>query len=90
MRRLFLTTTYKRDVKRIKRQQKPLNSLGDVVRELLEGVTLPVQYRDHALKGKWKGCRELHIEGDWLLIYHIEDDTAFLDRTGSHAELFSL
>ncbi|MGT2960469.1 type II toxin-antitoxin system mRNA interferase toxin, RelE/StbE family [Streptococcus caballi] len=25
--------------------------------------------KDHELKGKWRGIRELHIESDWLLAY---------------------
>jgi mRNA interferase YafQ len=29
----------------------------------------------------------MHIAPDWLLIYHIENETVYLDRTGSHAEL---
>lgn len=88
MKRLVLTSAYKRDVKRLKHQQKPLNLLGDIVDSLIHGIALHPHFHDHALKGKWIDCRELHIAPDWLLIYHIEDDTVYLDRTGSHSELF--
>ena len=33
-----------------------------------------MRYKDHALKGKWEGFRECHIQPDWLLIYVLEDD----------------
>ncbi|GAA0372749.1 hypothetical protein GCM10008932_24860 [Alkalibacterium iburiense] len=48
------------------------------------------KYKDHALKGQWKGYRELHIQGDWLLIYKIDHKRIILTltRTGSHDDLF--
>lgn len=33
---------------------------------------LSTKYRDHPLTGNWKGYREIHIEGDWLVIYRVE------------------
>ena len=39
---------------------------------LIQGA--PTLYRDHSLRGTWKGHREAHIEPDWLLIYRIEGD----------------
>lgn len=88
VKRLFLANSYKKDVKRMEKQQKPLDTLGDAVRLLINDTPLPPQFLDHPLKGKWRGYRELHIAPDWLLIYHVENDTVYLDRTGSHAELF--
>lgn len=43
-----------------------------------------------AVKGEWAGFRELHIEGDWLLIYRIDHGELclVLTRTGSHDALF--
>ena len=51
---------------------------------------LRTRYRDHALKGEWNEYRELHVSGDWLLIYRINKDELrlVLTRTGSHDELF--
>lgn len=51
---------------------------------------LRTRFRDHALKGEWEGFRELHIEGDWLLIYRISREVLqlVLVRTGSHDKLF--
>jgi mRNA interferase YafQ len=48
---------------------------------------------DHALSGnQWKNCRELHVGGDFLLIYRIESlskfDMVVFVRTGTHSELF--
>ena len=54
------------------------------------GEALEAKYRDHSLSGNYKGCRECHIEPDWLLIYEIDDGilVLMLYRVGSHSELF--
>ncbi|WP_233428192.1 type II toxin-antitoxin system YafQ family toxin [Bifidobacterium myosotis] len=51
---------------------------------------LSTKYRDHALVNNWKGYREIHIEGNWLLIYRIERDELqlVLTRTGSYDQLY--
>ncbi|WP_348640742.1 type II toxin-antitoxin system YafQ family toxin [Mesorhizobium sp. B2-3-13] len=46
-------------------------------------------YKDHPLKGDWKGFRDAHIEPDWLLIYRVVGDELQLARTGSHSDLFN-
>lgn len=48
------------------------------------------KYRDHNLAGKYDGCRECHIEPDWLLVYEIINDVLvlMLYRLGSHSDLF--
>lgn len=46
------------------------------------------KHRDHKLKGAWVGSRECHIKPDWLLIYRVEGEELFLERTGTHVDLF--
>ena len=82
------STQFKRDVKRAGARGKNLGKLREVLVLLIQGVTLPTLYRDHSLRGTWKGHREAHIEPDWLLIYRIEGDELHVVRTGSHADLF--
>ncbi|EEK4464950.1 type II toxin-antitoxin system mRNA interferase toxin, RelE/StbE family [Salmonella enterica] len=52
---------------------------------------IPAQYLDHELTGKeWKGFRELHIGGDFLLVYKVDEKskTVYFTDLGTHAELF--
>jgi mRNA interferase YafQ len=88
MREIIRTAAFKREVKKMQRQGQDMRLLVQVFDLLAQDARLPERFLDHPLKGKWRGCRELHIAPDWLLVYHIENDTVFLDRTGSHAELF--
>ena len=84
------TGQFKKDLKLAKKQGKNLDKLFNVVEKLANGETLEAKYRDHGLSGDYKGCRECHIDPDWLLIYEIFDDVLvlLLNRVGSHSELF--
>ena len=50
---------------------------------------LPPEYFEHELGGDWRGFRECHIGGDFLLIYDLrEDGSIIFTRAGTHADLF--
>ena len=55
---------------------------------LIEEKSLTGTNRDHSLTNNWKGCRDLHIEPDWLLIYRIIENIVRFERTGSYSGLF--
>lgn len=86
------TPAFKRDFKRLKKKNFDMNKLLSILKliQAKEKETLYFRYKDHALKGNWKGYRELHIEPDCLLIYKVEEKvlTLVLSRTGSHNDLF--
>ena len=85
---LHYTTQFKKDYKRIRKQNKDLFNLRAVIEKLVAGQSLEPRFRDHQLSGSWKGHRNCHIEPDWILIYRITADDLYLERTGSHSELF--
>ena len=85
---LNYTTQFKKDYKRLKKQNKDLSKLRAVIENLVEGQLLEPKFKDHQLSGNWKGHRDCHIESDWILIYRITADDLYLERTGSHSELF--
>ena len=89
MYRVRPTGRFQKDLKRIKKRGYDI-SLTDVIKILAKGETLPEKYRDHTLIGEYSGCRECHIQPDWLLIYEIDGDVLilYLTRTGSHSDLF--
>lgn len=85
---LHYTTQFKKDYKRIKKQNKDLAKLRALLEKLVTGQLLEPKYKDHQLSGNWEGHRDCHLESDWLLIYRITTDNLYLERTGSHSELF--
>ncbi len=44
----------------------------------------------HKLQGVWKNSLECHVAnvGDWLLVWSVKGDRAYLQRTGTHDEIF--
>lgn len=89
---LILSGKFKKSLKAAKKRGLDIALLDLVVDKLLQGIPLDTKYKDHALKGNWKGFRECHIQPDWLLIYLIEDDilTLTLVDTGTHADLLKM
>ena len=85
---IFYTNQFKKDYKRIKKQNKDLIKLQDVIKKLAGGERLEQIYKDHQLSGIWKNHRDCHIEPDWILIYRTTSEELILERTGSHSELF--
>ena len=85
-----LSSRYKKEYRKMAKRGYDMALLDDVVTKLSLGETLPPKYRDHALKGNWKGFRECHVAPDWLLIYRYEDDVLvlILQGTGTHSDLF--
>jgi len=88
MKAIFQTSQFKKDFKRIKKRGKDLSKLKEVVSAIANSEVLEERQRDHALSGNWSGSRDCHIEPDWILIYRVDEDYLFLERTGSHSDLF--
>lgn len=87
---LRYTNKIQRNIKLMKKRGKDLNKLKIVLKLLQQGAELPAKYKDHALTGNYTGCRECHIEPDWLLVYEILNNelVILLLTTGSHSDLF--
>ena len=88
MREIKQLNKFKRDIKLQKKRGKELAKIKAIINLLILDKPLSEKYRDHALIGNYKNSRECHIEPDWLLIYRIEGKTLYLERTGSHSDLF--
>jgi mRNA interferase YafQ len=78
-----------KDIKRQKKRGKDISKLKTVVSLLYQDKKLPYKHKDHPLHGNWLSYRDCHVEPDWVLIYKISPTILHLERTGSHADLFS-
>lgn len=87
---LRFTNKMQRNIKLMKKRGKDLEKLKVVLTLLQQGQELPAKYKDHALSGDYIGCRECHIEPDWLLVYEILNNELLilLLTTGTHSDLF--
>ena len=92
-RKIITSSKYRKELK-VALRDKTFNVevLIEVVEKLCQDVPLDVKYRDHPLKGCYKGYRDCHIHPDWILVYG-KTDTNELKilghvRLNSHSNLF--
>lgn len=84
------TSRFKRQYKLAQKRGKDTAKLLAVIEKLAVDEALMARHKDHSLIGNFDGCRECHIEPDWLLIYRLTGNHGLeLVETGSHADLFS-
>jgi mRNA interferase YafQ len=89
MLQLEQTKTFKKCLKKYRHKRSILNELKKVVALLVHDKPIPLKYRDHELKGQYKGVRELHLKSDELLLYiKKQHQKIILVALGSHAEIF--
>lgn len=84
---------FKKSLKKVIKQGKDIKKLFYVVDLLSKKQPLDLKYRDHQLYNdkRFKGCRDIRIEPDWILIYkYLEDEIVLLlVNTGSHSKVLN-
>ena len=87
-----ITSKFKSDYKKIRKQAKDINKLINVLEFLANGEELDQKYKNHKLINdkNFQDCYECHITPGWLLIYKLQDNELILllFATGSHSDLF--
>lgn len=89
MRQIYYSGQFKKDVKQAQKRGKSMRKLKFLISLIIENKPLPARYRDHPLKGQWRGFRDAHVEPDWILIYKDDDKFVRFERTGKHSDLFN-
>jgi mRNA interferase YafQ len=79
---------FRKDELKVKLTDEQYRKRIEYLSLILNGESLPPEALDHPLKGDYKGSREFHLAGDILIIYTIRDDTLYLQRIGTHSQLF--
>ena len=87
---LKAVTQFKKDIKKYQHKKPVLAELEKVILLLKTQNKLPEKHKDHFLICNYSGMRECHIKPDVLLVYWIDEaeDLLYLERIGSHSELF--
>lgn len=89
---IIMTSVLKKELKNLKKRNKDLSKLTEIVNKLANDEKLDLKKRDNSLVNnlRFQNCRECHIEPDWLLVYkkNYDELILFLIETGSHSDLF--
>lgn len=89
--RIDYTTKFKKQLKKLIKQNKDINEFLKVITKLANLEELEPKYQNHKLINDsiYNNCYECHIRPDWLLIYkYVDQKLLLLFATGSHSELF--
>lgn len=86
--KVIRTKQFKKDLKKL--DIKNISKVEFVLEILQNGEKLAPKYKDHALKGKYKGLRDCHILPDLVLIYERLESELLLTaiRIKGHGGLF--
>ena len=85
----FSSRFEKKIKKRASRDQSLYEEIEVVVSLFQKCHKLPAQYRDHALRGEYRGFREFHLRFNLLIVYYdIDEGTLLFYDIGTHEELF--
>ena len=90
MYKIVVTNKYKLNLKKAQKRGYNLLLLEQIVDLLSKSIILPPKYKNHPLKGSYKGLFDCHIMPDWLLIYAIDTkrQILLLYDIGTHSDLF--
>jgi mRNA interferase YafQ len=90
MYRLEFTNQYLKDLKLARKRNFDEDKLNKLIGLIISEEEIPVKFKNHILKGNFKGFYECHIAPDWLLIYSKQETIKLITliRTGTHSDLF--
>ena len=63
--------TFTKDMSKLQISDKHYEKFILFIGTLLSDEMLPIEAKDHDLKGEYKGFREFHVSGDLLVIYRL-------------------
>lgn len=87
MKNLRVKSSFKKDIKKFKNNDKIKKILNEVIQKLLNEVELDDKFKNHRLINDYKNCFDCHILPDLILIYSITEIDITLIRLFNHSEL---
>jgi mRNA interferase YafQ len=71
----------------MEKRRKDLDKIYEVMAFLIWEEPLPERCREHKLHGDWEGFMECHIEGNWIMVYTIDEgEKITFAFTGTHSD----
>ena len=79
---------FKRDVKVAEKRRYDMDTISDVMADIIAENPLPARCRPHRLSGNLAKYTECHALNDVLLLYEINEEKVTFARLGTHSDLF--
>ena len=92
MLKIKIENSFKKDIERDKTSGKytkeDFELLKSLIQQLEHQQMTDTKYKRHPLKGSLKSLEYLHVKGDWLLIFAINEEFLTLVMLGKHTQVY--
>ena len=83
---------FKKDIARDKKSglynEDDFELLKTMINHLQNEKEIDEKFKRHPLKGNMKGFESIHLKGDWLLIFKIDEEFLNLLMLGKHTQVY--
>ena len=83
---------FKKDIARDKKSglynEEDFELLKMMIIDLQNEQEIDENFKRHPLKGNMKGFESIHLKGDWLLIFKVDDEFLNLIMLGKHTQVY--
>jgi len=83
---------FKKDIARDKKSgiygEEDFELLKTMITNLQNEEEIDEKFKRHPLKGNMKGFESIHLKGDWLLIFKVDDEFLSLIMLGKHTQVY--
>ena len=83
---------FKKDIARDKKSglynEDDFELLKTMINDLQNEKEIDEKFKRHPLKGDMKGFESIHLKGDWLLIFKIDEEFLNLLMLGKHTQVY--
>ena len=84
--------SFKKDIARDKKSghynQSDFEILKTMISDLQNEQEIDEKFKRHPLKGTMKGFESIHLKGDWILIFKVDDEFLSLVMLGKHTQVY--
>jgi len=84
----YFINQFKKDLKLAKKRHYDLDTIYDVITDIIFENPLPTHCRPHNLSGNLSKYTECHVFNDVLLYYEANKNKVTFSRLGTHSDLF--
>ena len=92
MLQIVVEKSFKKDIERDKHSghysQTDFKTLKSIITSLQNQEPVDPKFKRHPLKGKMSGLESIHLKGDWLLIFKVDNKCLYLLMLGKHTQVY--
>ena len=92
MLKIKIENSFKKDIERDKTSGKYIHEDFELLKSLIQQLEhrhpIETKHKRHPLKGSLKSLECLHVKGDWLLIFTLNEEFVTLVMLGKHTQVY--